>query len=38
MNNLIHGEMTPEKIKELMIIAAANGDWKHYHKLESKLK
>lgn len=29
--------MTPEQIKSLMHIAAANGDWNHYHKLEIKL-
>ncbi len=30
--------MNPEQIKQMMVIAAANGDWKHYHKLEGKLK
>lgn len=30
--------MTPEQIKNLMHIAAANGDMKHYKRLEKKLE
>lgn len=29
--------MTPEQIKQMMVIAAANGDMKFYLKLERKL-
>lgn len=29
--------MTPEQIKNLMHIAAANGDYKHYVRLERML-
>jgi len=29
--------MTREQIESLMQIAAANGDFEHYHKLEEKL-
>ena len=29
--------MTPEQIKNMMVIAAANGDMKHYKKLQNKL-
>ncbi len=30
--------MTREQIKSLMHIAAANGDWNHYKRLEKKLE
>lgn len=29
--------MTHDQIKQMMFIAAANGDWDHYHRLERKL-
>lgn len=29
--------MTLDQIKQMMAIAAANGDWAHYKKLEAKL-
>jgi len=29
--------MSQEQIKSMMQIAAASGDWKHYHKLKEKL-
>ena len=29
--------MSQEQIESMMQIAAANGDWHHYHKLKGKL-
>jgi len=30
--------MTAQQIQNLMKIAAANGDWKHYTQLQERLK